>query len=111
MKTLLLITIFLASAINSFAQDCPPDKVCLDREQAIEYLSLKDVNDALKKEIATLQQAIDGHKAIIVDLKVELARISGEKSQLEADRVRTNAIMDILIKQARPKKVGLINLF
>lgn len=108
MKSLLLTTIFLASAINSFAQDCPADRVCLDREQAIEYLSLKDVNDALKKEIVTLQQAIDGHKAIIVDLKVELARMSGEKSQLEADRVRWTAIIDVLVKNSRKKSVGII---
>lgn len=89
--------------------DCPPDRVCLTREQAIEYLTYRDENAALKKEIEVLRQAISDQRSVTETIKIELARISGEKSQLEADRVRWTAVIDILVKNSRAKKNGLIN--
>ena len=110
-------TIFLTAAIWSLlavaasaqSSECPADRVCLTRDEAVEYLTLADKAKALEAEIAVLRQAVADKDKIAETLKIELARISGEKTQLEADRVRWTAVIDVLIKSARPKKNGLIN--
>lgn len=105
----LLFTVSAAAQDVAPASDCPADKVCLSRDQAIEYLTYRDENTALKKEIEVLRQAISDQRSVTETIKIELARISGEKSQLEADRVRWTAVIDILIKNSRAKKIGLLN--
>lgn len=108
-QSILAICLVYSASISAQTSDCPADKVCLDREQAIAYLTLKDENTALKAEIDVLRQAIADQQKLTTDIKIELARISGEKAQLEADRVRWSAIIDVLIKNSRAKKNGLIN--
>lgn len=98
-----------AIAVVAQTTECPADRVCLTREEAIEYLTLADKAKAQEAEIAVLRQAVADREKLTTDLKIELARISGEKTQLEADRVRWTAVIDVLIKSARPKKNGLIN--
>jgi hypothetical protein len=109
--TLLVYLLLAVSASAQTVTDCPADRVCLTREQAIEYLTYRDENSALRKDAAVKDQAIADLQKLVADIKIDLARVSGEKSQLEADRVRWTAVIDILIKQSRPKKIGLINLF
>lgn len=98
-----------AIAVVAQTTECPADRVCLTRDEAVEYLTLADRAKALEAEVAVLRQAITDKDKIAEGLKIELARISGEKTQLEADRVRWTAVIDVLIKSARPKKNGLIN--
>lgn len=88
-----------------------PTTVTISREAAVKCLENADKLAAIEAESAAKDKAIADLKAIIADIKIELAKLSGEKTQLETTLVRYNALIDILIKNARPKKVGLINLF
>lgn len=101
--------LLFAAGVVAQTTDCPADRVCLTREEAIEYLTLADKAKAQEAEIAVLRQAVADREKLTTELKIELARISGEKTQLEADRVRWTAVIDALLKNARPKKNGLIN--
>jgi hypothetical protein len=106
-KLILLIAItILGSCGYAHAQT---ETVCISREAAVKALENADTVKAQADELKAKDQAIDDLKKIIVDLKVSLAQMSGEKTQLEADRVRWSAILDLLIKSARAKKNGLIN--
>lgn len=104
-----IFALFVIFAVNSSAQT--PETVTISREAAVKCLENADKLAAIEAESAAKDKAIADLKAISADLKIELAKISGEKTQLEATLVRYNALIDILIKNARPKKVGLINLF
>ena len=109
MKKLLVILLLLLAGMVSSAS--AQEQVCISREAATSCLTAQDRAKALEAENAALKQAIADLKDEISTIKIELARTTGEKTQLEATLVRYNAIMDILIKSARPKKIGLINLF
>ncbi|MBX3288435.1 MAG: hypothetical protein KF855_03725 [Acidobacteria bacterium] len=89
--------------------ECPSGYVCITREAAISVLEKADKADALEKEALVKDQAIADLKQLLADIKIDLARMSGEKTQLEADKVRWTAVIDLLLKNARPKKNGLIN--
>lgn len=112
--TILAIVLFLCYSANaqdatpSPTQTAPGETVTISRKAAIECLVCADENAALKKQIATLEQALKDKDGIITDLKVELAKAVGEKTQMEADRIRWNAIIEILIKNSRKKSIGLI---
>jgi hypothetical protein len=106
---LILALLILAGALTAHAQT--GETVTISKEAAVKCLQDSDRVKALETENAALKQALDDEKKLYTDLKVDFAKVSGEKSQLEADRVRWTAVIDVLIKNSRPKKVGLINLF
>lgn len=107
---LFLSGVFVVGA-GAQTTDCPADKVCITREAAVEMLRAKDENTALKNLNKALEDENKVVKEELVKTQIELAKTTGEKTQLEASLVRYNAIMDVLIKNSRPKKIGLINLF
>jgi hypothetical protein len=114
MKTLITLTaIIFFSAIAGYSQDCPHLEGCvtISRTAAVQALKDSDTVKAQTVEIAAKDQAIKDLEKIIVDLKIELAKMSGDKTGAEQMIVRLTAILDIMIKQVRPKKVGFINLF
>ncbi len=88
-----------------------PETVTISRAAAVKCLENGDKVTALESELKANAAAIADLKALVADLKATIAGLSGEKTQLEATLVRYNALIDILIKNARPKKIGLINLF
>ena len=105
-KLILLIAItFLGSCNYAYSQT---ETVCISREAAIKSLENADTVKAQADELKAKDQAIDDLKKIITDLKVSLAQMSGEKTQLEADRARWTAILDILIRNSRKKSIGII---
>lgn len=112
-KLLAIIFLLVVASVAAYGQQaaCPAGFVCISPEAARRSLQLSDELEAEKKLTAAQAQAIADLKAEIARVQIELAKVSGEKSQLEQDRVRWTAVIDVLIKQARPKKVGLINLF
>lgn len=111
MKTLtILSTIFLFS-LTAYSQDCPPDKVCISREAAIKALQTDDELKAVKVELKAKDEAIEALKTEINNLRVELAKEVGEKTGREQMIGRLTALVDILVKQVRPKKNAFINIF
>lgn len=108
---LLIVAVLLMAAVAAAAQtnDCPADKVCITRDAAIKMLQDQDDLKAVKAENATLKQAIADHKDVEANLKVELGKAIGELTGSQQMNVRQTAIIDVLLKNVRPKKIGLIN--
>lgn len=66
---------------------------------------------ALEAELAVKNKAIEDLKQLLADMRVEFARCSGETTILKQRAVSDAAMIELLSKMVRPKKIGLINLF
>lgn len=90
-------------AVSAQSSDCPADKVCISREAALRALADSDTVKADAVAIAGYKQAIDDLKAELNKMRVEFANVSGENSGLRQAAVRTDAIIDVLLKNSRKK--------
>jgi hypothetical protein len=106
---LLTFTLFLSVGAYSQTSECPSDKVCLSREAAIKALQDADEVVALRQQVQALKDAVQAHKDIETNLKIELGKAMGELTGSQQMNVRQTAIIDVLLKNVRPKKFGLIN--
>lgn len=106
-RFLAIIFVALLFAYNASAQD----QICISRDAAEACATNAAKVKALESQIATLEQALKDKDAVINDLKVEVARTSGRIESCEKNDASNRAIIEILIKNARPKRIGLINLF
>lgn len=89
--------------------ECPADKVCISRDAALKALADADKVKADEVAIAGYKQAIDDLKTELNRMRVEFAEKSGELTALKQNAVSDRAIIDLLLKNVRPKKIGLIN--
>ena len=107
----LALAVFAIFAVETNAQtaECPADKVCVTVEQARQALIDADTVKAQAAEIKALNDAIDQYKAEIANLRIELAKMTGDKTGAEQMIVRLTAIVDFMLKNGRTKKYGLIN--
>lgn len=110
-KTLILAILIAFAAIAGAAQttECPVDKVCISREAAVKALQDDDKVKAQTAEISVKDQAIAELKKEIARMQIELAKSTGELTGSQAMNARQHAIIDLLLKSVRPKKVGFIN--
>jgi len=72
-----------------------------------DVLTLQDENKALKAEIAAKDKAIADYKTVIDNNKLELAKMSGEKTGTEQANIRLTAIIEAMIPMLRRKTVGI----
>jgi nitrogen fixation/metabolism regulation signal transduction histidine kinase len=89
--------------------ECPVDKVCITREAAIKAINDGDMVVAQKAELAVKDQAIADLKELLNKMRIEYAETKGELTAVKQNAVSDRAIIDILLKNVRPKKIGLIN--
>lgn len=119
---IIFLTLVASFGVYSQTNDCPPNLpqtvVCVSRPAYVRLLQADDENAGLKEtikakdaQIASRDGLITTLTAEVTDFKVKWATVVGENTELRASRVRDHAMMDILIKQSRPKKIGFINLF
>lgn len=119
---IVFLTLIFIGGVYSQTNDCPPNLpqtvVCVSRDAFTRLLKADDENTGLKEiikakdaQIASRDGLITTLTAEVTDFKVKWAQAIGENTELRASRVRDHAVMDILIKQARPKKIGLFNIF
>jgi hypothetical protein len=103
----------------------PTGLLCISQEAGNRAGELARENPALKEKIAVLEQAIIDKQKNYDELKavkeqnerdliqanhkteVQLASATGQIIQLEADKVRWTAVIDILIKNSRQKTNGI----
>lgn len=103
-RFLIILTVALLLAYNAAAQtDCPPDKVCLTVEQARQALIDSDTVKAQAVEIKALKDARELDKAELQNLRIELAKMTGDKTGAEQMVVRLTAIIDVLLKGQKKK--------
>lgn len=88
---------------------CPADKVCISREAAQKAVADDAEVKALRVQVAELKQGVADHKDLLNRSRIEFAACSGELTALKQNAVQDRAIIDILLKNVRPKKIGLIN--
>lgn len=82
---------------------CPQDRVCITVEQARQALIDADTVKAQAVEIKALNDAIDQYKAEIANLRIELAKMTGDKTGAEQMIVRLSAMVDLLLKSTKKK--------
>ena len=83
--------------------DCPPALVCISREAAIKALQDSDRVKALEAEMVVKDQAIADLKKLLDDIRLELARTSGQLTGEQQTNVQNRAIIDLLLKSAKKK--------
>lgn len=106
---LVAIALLLGCSSVIAQSDCPPDRVCISREAAQKALADADRVKALDAELKVKDTAIEGLKILLGDMRVEFARCSGEATILKQRAVSDAAMIELLSKLVRPKKIGLIN--
>jgi hypothetical protein len=111
MKWAIILAIVILFPLYGHGQttNCPADKVCLDRDQAAKYLVIEDTLKATEKELMDVKQALLDQKGLTVDVKIELAKVMGEKTGAEQWVVRLTAMVEFLNKNGR-KKCGVFSL-
>ncbi len=131
MRKLLWIFLFVVGACGTLkAQSCPvmpPGFLCVTQQAGNRMEQIIRESQAKDEKIVVLQDAliekdkiIADNKAVaalnIADLKAanhkteaELALKTGQLIGAEANSVRQLAVIDVLLKNVRPKKIGLIN--
>lgn len=113
-RSIWLIACLFTLAGASMAQDpaaidCPADRVCITLDQARQALVDADTVKAQANEILTLKQALIDQKEVTVDIKIELARVMGEKTGADQAVVRLQAQNEFLLKYGR-KRCGVFSL-
>ncbi|HLA96622.1 MAG TPA: hypothetical protein VK612_12940 [Pyrinomonadaceae bacterium] len=107
MKKLILIAFLaiLGSSNYAYGQtaDCPADRVCLTVDQARQALVDSDTVKAQALEITVLDKTVSDLRDEIGRLRIELAKMTGDKTGAEQMIVRLTAIVDLLLKQTRKK--------
>ncbi len=105
----LFIILSAGGYVHAQAEQCPADKVCVSRAVAEKALADDATVRAQKAEIETLNKAIADYKDLLEKARIEFANVSGANSELRQNAVSDRAIIDLLLKSVRPKKIGLIN--
>lgn len=111
--TFLIIGFVFAMTVVSYSQttECPANLVCISREVALKALADADKLKAIEAESLVKDKAIADYKDLLNDAKVKIAELSGENTELRQNRVSDRAIIEALLKNSRPKKIGLINIW
>ena len=110
LKVIFILVALVLLIGQAQAQDCPPDKVCLDKQTAAKYLTLEDTVKAKDAELATVKTALNDAQKEIGEWRVNYARMSGENTALKQNALQDRAIITAMIPMLRPKKIGL-NIF
>jgi len=110
MRKLLILSIVLFASSVAYSQ-CPTDMVCISPEAARKALVDADTVKAQAEQIKVLEQAVKDAQDNTHKMAIEFARVSGENTALRQNDVSNRAIMEVLLKNSRPKRIGLINLF
>lgn len=107
----LLAVIMLAGTIAASAQaaECPANLVCISREAALKALADADEVKALRAEVKVKDQGFEDLRKELNRIRIEFAEKSGENTALKQNAVSDRAIIDLLLKNVKPRKIGLIN--
>ena len=109
-KLLLVLFLFAGTAYSQSECSTAPEKcVLITREAAVRALQDSDKVKALEKENLTLTEALNAIKVELNKIRVEYAEKVGENTALKQNAISDRAIIEILLKSAKPKKFGLIN--
>lgn len=122
------LLVYLAFTLTANAQsECPQGMVCLSQTAANVAASNARELFAIREKVIVLETSLVEKDKIAVEIKasaskneadlrsalskteIELGVKTGQLLGAEAMNVRQTAIIDLLLKSVRPKKIGLIN--
>lgn len=106
---LVFAAIIFTAQIISAQVPAPEDKIQISRAAAEKCLKDADRAEALEKELAVKNKAIEDLKLEVENLRRQLIEASTTASDLKQQAIRDAAIIELLLKYARPKKIGIIN--
>jgi hypothetical protein len=109
----LIIIVFLTvSALSQQQAACPSPNGCIliTREAALKALQDSDAVKAQGVELDNLKTVIipDLRKQLD-DMRLEFVRADTKATALEKQAIRDAAIIELLLKMVRAKKIGLVN--
>jgi hypothetical protein len=114
--TALLLTLGLCVGVLAQSPTCPTGMVCISQAAANKAAENARELEATKGKVTALEESLKLKDASIADIsstaaknesdlkaaisrtEVELAKVTGQVIQLEADRVRWTAVIDVLVK-------------
>ncbi len=113
-KLLLAILLTSAFCLTANAQTpeptpCAENCVTISRDAAIKAVETAKERDALAIQLKAEQKAFEDLRNELNEMRIRFAATSGELSGLKQNAVSDRAIIEILLKSVRPKKIGLIN--
>jgi monoamine oxidase len=131
MKWISLLFVSFLTTVTATAQApiCPQNLVCISQAAANQAASNARELEATKAKVTVLETALTEKDKSIDELKTankqnvadlteqntklltENGMLTGQVTELKADKVLWSAVIDTLIKNSRKKQVGLINLF
>lgn len=83
--------------------NCPEGYVCITREAAKKALEDSDARIALEAQVKANEAAFAEQKALLKDMTVKFAEVSGENTQLKQNAVQDRAIIELLLKNSKKK--------
>lgn len=116
MKTIFLtLAIWFILTLSASAQtavpNCPDGYICITPAAAKAALEAGDKAKALEAENKDLREKIiPDLKQLLADMRVQYAEAKGENTILKQRAVSDAALIELLSKMVRPKKIG-VNLF
>jgi hypothetical protein len=107
--TFIICGLAMSTTFAQTVDTCPVNRVCLTVEQARQALIDASTVKAQEQQILDLKKAILDEKSVTLDVKIELAKTMGQLTATQSENVRLAALVELLSKLVRPKKIGLIN--
>jgi hypothetical protein len=104
----LMVCGFTLAAIGQTSSGCPANFVCISPAAARQALEDGDVRKAQEIQILDLKKAILDEKSITLDVKIELAKTTGQLTGVQGENVTLRALVDMLVKNTRKKSIGFI---
>lgn len=105
MKTIYTLIFILLFALPANAQKVEVEQTFIDDATK----AFTEVV-ALRAELKTANESIEKLKKEIVQLQIDLAKVTGEKTAIEKQKVLDDARLDMLIQRGRKKCIGLFCL-
>jgi Skp family chaperone for outer membrane proteins len=116
-KTIHIVFTVMLLLLISATVSAQTDQVCISQEdankcakRAVEARALREENAELKKARADDAATLEDLKTIIQNLKIELAKTTGQLTESEKAKAEQRAIIEFLLKYPR-KKFSLIDIF
>ncbi len=139
MKRFILVVVFgvlfgfsvnsVSAQVNNCPVPMPVGTVCLSQEAANRAAENARIRPQLEEKNRVLEAALveerkntkqaqdvgvknaDDLKDVVKRTEIEFARTGGQLIECQGERTRLIGMTEVLVKNTRPKKIGLINLF
>jgi hypothetical protein len=112
-KLILCLFVVMSASVSAMTQvttePCPAGLVCITPEAARKALLDSDTVKAQSVNLAVKDTVIADLRKHLDDMRLEFVRADTKATALEKQAIRDAAIIELLLKMVRAKKIGLLN--